>query len=185
MSRAKGESPISYPINVSRLPRKGTPIWLEADEAQRLALAKDHDLDEVLSLRFDLDVAPWQGRGVRLDGRVRARIVQACVVTLEPVIQEIDEEIAATLVPAGSRLDRPQAIDSGELVLDPDGPDMPETFSGDVVDAGAIAEQFFSLDIDPYPRKEGAALESGKPVEEAENDRGPLYEQLRALKRKT
>ena len=39
------------------------------------------------------------------------------------------------------------------LIIDAEGPDLPETFSGDRLDAGAIAEEFFELAIDPYPRK--------------------------------
>jgi len=40
-------------------------------------------------------------------------------------------------------------------MLDADGADSPETFVGDRIDVGAVAEEFFELAIDPYPRKPG------------------------------
>ncbi len=48
---------------------------------------------------------------------------------------------------------------SGEMVLDPDGPDLPETFTGDTIDAGDIVAEFAALAIDPYPRKPGAEFQ--------------------------
>ena len=45
-------------------------------------------------------------------------------------------------------------------MLDAEGPDGPETFTGDTIDAGALAEEFFGLAIDPYPRKTGVAVVS-------------------------
>ena len=44
-------------------------------------------------------------------------------------------------------------------MLDAEGPDSPETFTGDTIDVGALAEEFFGLAIDPYPRSQ--ALERG------------------------
>ena len=71
----------------------------------------------------------------------------------------------------------------GEVLLDADGPDRPETFAGDSIDAGALAEEFFALAIDPYPRKPGAALPPAG--EEEEGSAGPLHEKLKALTRKS
>lgn len=59
------------------------------------------------------------------------------------------------------------------------GGDAPETFSGDFIDVGALAEEFFGLAIDPYPRKPGAELSSGK-GEQPEVD-GPLQRKLRLI----
>jgi hypothetical protein len=72
------------------------------------------------------------------------------------------------------------------MVLDAEGPDAPETFSGDSIDVGALAEEFFALAVDPYPRKAGVSLESASKGEgPAEESRGPLYEKLRGLADKT
>lgn len=184
MKRTLSPSPVSYPVNVSHLARSGLPVWLEADDKQRQALADDHDLASVESFRFDLKLAPWKGDGVRITGNVRAAITQTCVVTLEPLKADIDETVDAILVPEGSNLANPDWAGHGELVIEAEGPDMPETFSGDSVDVGALAEEFFVLAIDPYPRKEGASLPEVGAGETGEA-RGPLYEKLQGLVRRT
>jgi hypothetical protein len=186
MSGAANESPVSFRVNVSRLQRTGLPVWLEADDEQRAALAESHGLLGVESFRIDAVVAPWQGSGIKVTGKVAAAITQACIVSLEPVPAIIDEDFEAVLVPEGSRLTRPQARDRGEIVIDADGPDMPETFSGDHVDVGALAEEFFELAIDPYPRAAGASL----PAAPAANDGGeerpnPFRDKLSKLARKS
>jgi hypothetical protein len=182
MKSKHSASPVSYPVNVARLPRSGLPVWLEADEEQRAALAAEHDLLGVESFRRDLLLPPWKGDGVKVSGRVAAAITQACVVTLEPVAARIDEAADMVFVPEGSKLAVPGWIERGEMVLDAEGPDAPETFSGDSVDVGALAEEFFALAIDPYPRKPGVSVEPPSAGEEAAaGSRGPLYEKLRGL----
>jgi hypothetical protein len=81
-------------------------------------------------------------------------------VTLEPLTNSIAEEVDTIFVPENSRLARIQLDESGEMLLDAEGADSPEVFVGDKIDVGAIAEEFFDLAIDPYPRKPGLADES-------------------------
>jgi len=99
-------------------------------------------------------------------------VVQACVVTLEPVISQIDQELDQIFVPEGSRLARILTNEAGEMILDPEGPDVPETFTGDTIDAGALVAEFAALAIDPYPRKSGAAFD-GHVEDSGESDRKP------------
>jgi uncharacterized metal-binding protein YceD (DUF177 family) len=175
------KSPISFDANILRLPAKGMPVSIEADEQQRRALADAHQLVEVKAFRASLLVESWKRDGVRVTGRVSAEIVQSCVVSLEPLDAGIDEEVHALFIPEGSKLLRPDAIEGGEMILDAEGDDGPEPFSGDTIDVGQLAEEFFALGIDSYPRKAGAVPVAPKP--DADADRGPLYEQLKALKR--
>jgi uncharacterized metal-binding protein YceD (DUF177 family) len=168
------KSPISFDVDVARLPKKGVSVAIEATEAERAALADVHDLLAVDRLRADLAVSAWKRNGVRIEGRVVADIVQSCVVTLEPVTNHIDEEISAVFLPEDSKLGRESFDVGGEIMIDVDGPDSPETFSGDRIDVGALVEEFFGLGIDPYPRKAGAALPeapSASPREENEMQR--------------
>lgn len=154
-------SPVSFSVNIARLPQKGMPVRIEADEAQRLALAEAHGLESVDSYMADLQVTAWKRHGVRVSGGVKARITQACVVTLEPVDALIDEEIEALFLPEDSKLGRLGFETGGEIILDAEGDDAPETFSGDHIDVGALSEEFFGLAIDPYPRKAGVNLAEG------------------------
>lgn len=171
-------SPVSFEASVARLPKKGMPLKLEADSAQREALAREHDLSAVERFEADLLVTPWKRDGVKIVGSVRADIIQACVVTLEPIPSHVDEDVESVFLPEGSRLARPDRLEAGEMVLDAEGPDAPELFSGDTIDVGQLAEEFFALGVDPYPRKPGAEIETGR---QEEAPRGPLYEKLRGL----
>ena len=144
-----------FDVNVARLPQKGMPVVIEANEAQRAALAAEHGLLSVERWRADLLVDAWKRNGVKVSGSVEADIMQACVVTLEPIAAQIDEEVSALYFPEDSKLGRLGFHGGGEMHLDAEGPDSPETFSGDTIDVGALAEEFFGLAIDPYPRKRG------------------------------
>lgn len=173
---------ISYPIHVARLPQRGMTVSMEAELDQRVALAAAHDLLEVSQLRAEVVVTGWKKGGVKVSGRVRANVVQACVLSLEPVESTIDEEVSAIFVPEGSHLSVPKASADGEILLDAEGDDAPETFSGDTIDVGALVEEFFELGIDPYPRKPGVSLDA--PTKEPEPERHPLGEKLLELRKK-
>ena len=175
-------SPISFTVNVARLPQRGLEVTIDADDSQREALAAAHGLLEVTHMRADLVVSSWKKGGVKVSGRVQARIAQACIVTLEPVQSRIDEAVSALFLPETSKLAVPKRLADGEILLDAEGEDGPETFSGDTIDVGALVEEFFELGIDPYPRKSGAALE---PVSNpSEVSASPLNQKLQELRKK-
>jgi hypothetical protein len=178
MKHTDPRSPVSFFANVARLPQKGLPVVIEADAAQRAALAEAHGLLSVEAYRAELLVASWKRNGVKVSGRVEAEITQACIVTLDPVEAHIDEPVEALLLPEDSKLGRQGFEGGGEILLDADGPDSPETFSGDTIDVGALAEQFFGLAINPYPRKSGASLDAGGETETVENE---FQQKLRSL----
>jgi hypothetical protein len=177
------KSPVSFAVHVARLAQKGVRVVVEADPAQRAELAAEHGLLSVVAWRADLQVVPWKRNGIRVDGRVAADITQACVVTLESVAAHIDEPVEGLFLPQDSKLGRHGFGDGGEILIDADGPDSPETFSGDTVDVGALAEEFFGLAIDPYPRKAGVALDAGG--DEDEKQESEFQQKLRSLLRKS
>ena len=155
----------SYLVKVGHVSANPVRVRLSADERERRALADVWNIEGVNSLTAELQIARWKRDGVRIKGQVSGEIVQACIVTLEPVVSTIEQEIDQIFVPEGSKLARIVADGVGEMVLDPDGPDLPETFVGDTIDAGALG-------IDPYPKKPGA--EFAAHIESAdEEDRKP------------
>lgn len=168
----KDEREFSYLVKVGHISANPVQVHVEADERERAGLADLWRVEAVNSLSADLQIARWKKDGVRIKGHVSGELVQACVVTLEPVISKIDQEIDQIYVPEGSKLARIVLDGAGEMVLDPDGPDLPETFVGDTIDAGALVAELAALDIDPYPKKPGAAF-SGHIESKAEEDKKP------------
>lgn len=153
----EGGSPVSHLVKARSIPKAGIDLTLRADTDQCASLARAHSLELVESFAADLTVKPWQRDGLRLTGELTAEIVQSCVITFEPVHSNLQLEIDVTLLPESDELTNDDL--AGEIVIDPDGPDEPERFSGDVADVGSIVEEIFATSIDPYPRCEGARFE--------------------------
>jgi len=143
---------LSRPVSVAELP--SAAVEIVAREAERQALAAAYDLVAVKAFSATVTLAPVPGGGVAVDGHVVADIVQTCVVSLVPVDAHIDETFSVHLVRDAARLPKPGV----EVVVDPAAPDPPELLEGPTLDVGALAEEYFALAIDPYPRAPGAAL---------------------------
>lgn len=178
-------SPISRAVTVSTLPTSGFPVSIDPTEAERAELADAHGLSSVDSFHADLELKRWRKDGVRLRGTIRAKIVQECIVTLEPVVSDLDIPVDSVFLPEDSPLKRP-LDDDGALIVDPEGPDTPETFEGGTIDVGAIAEEFFELAIDPYPRAPGAELDEASSTDDdgGEDDGDNPFARLAALRDK-
>lgn len=174
-------SPVSFEVHVARMPQKGLPVVIEANEKQRAALAEAHSLESVTRFRAELLVTGWKRNGVKVAGEVVADIVQACVATLEPIENHIAEEVSGLFLPEDSKLGRLGFETAGEVMISAEGPDSPELFSGDTIDVGALAEEFFGLAIDPYPRKKGAMVKQQPEEIEEEPAEGQLQRKLRSL----
>lgn len=151
--------PISFPVSVMRLPQNGMPIRFEPSDEERLALAAFLRIVEIPELSADLLVRKWKRDGVEVVGRLTGVLVQESVVTLEPLPQSIDETIEAIFVPEGSKLARIAPESDGELHIDPNGDDIPETFRGDRIDLGVYLCEAVALALEPYPREDGAEFE--------------------------
>jgi hypothetical protein len=136
--------------------------------------------------RRSCSISPWSSeRACRIEGRLVADIVQECIVTLDPLPSHISESVSGVFLPEDSKLGREGFGQGGEILIEVDGPDSPETFSGDSIDVGALAEEFFALSIDPYPRKADAALDKIAPGLVAEPEEGELQKKLKSLLNKS
>lgn len=146
-------SPIACEINVTTLPQNGRQVEILADADQRLALAEAHDLLAVDRFEAVIDVRRWQRDGVRVTGTITTDLAQRCVVSLEPVPAAIRTGFEATFLPDDSPLSRRHDSGAGgDLIIDAEGPDAPEPFEPPMLDVGAVAEEFFELALNPYPR---------------------------------
>jgi uncharacterized metal-binding protein YceD (DUF177 family) len=142
-------------VKVGHISHNPVEVHVEADPREREAVARLWQVVSIQALSADLKIRRWKKDGVKVMGHIRGQVTQSCVVTLEPVVYDIDEELDQIYVPEGSPLARIPANDQGEMIVDPDGPDLPETFAGDAIDAGAIVAEFAAMGLEPYPRKPG------------------------------
>lgn len=154
---AAAQPPWTAPIRLDEVPETGRHVEIEANEATRAALAKPAGVDAVerLVARFELSRRGRDGLHVR--GEVTGTVRQSCVVTLEPVVNQVEEAITLDFAPPR------ESHEAAEIDLDPArAPGEPEPLSGNGVDLGVLATEFFILGIDPYPRKPGAAFDAPK-----------------------
>lgn len=155
------EVPFSRRVRVDVLPRDGLAQTIEADAAERAALAALNHLPAIgaLTASFTLRKA---GRGaVRVSGQVRAEVMQTCVVSLEPFYVVVDEPVDARFTPSPDA-DAPRRK-SAETEVDTvqfDDEDPPEPIVDGRIDLGALAAEFMALALDPYPRKPGAVFDA-------------------------
>jgi uncharacterized metal-binding protein YceD (DUF177 family) len=167
----------SVPVIVAQIPDAGLHRDIEADRAVRDAMAEVAGLREILSASASLDVTPKSGGRVHVAGHVRARIGQTCVVTLEPIENDIDEPIDLIFAPPEQI---PQLADLVDEAADSDVeiPDPPEPIVDGVIDLGRLATDALFLGIDPYPRRPDAVFEP--PVVAADPEDHP-FAALKAL----
>ena len=185
MNRTSGMTgradPCSVPVTVAQIPEGGLHRDIEADAAARAAMAEVAGLREILSARASLDVTSIGGGRFHVAGYVRSRIGQTCVVTLDPIENDIDEPIDLIFAP-------PEQIpDLADLVEETaesnvEIPDPPEPIVNGVIDLGRIATDALFLGVDPYPRKPDAVFEP--PVVAADPDDHP-FAALKALQLET
>ncbi|MEN3288449.1 MAG: hypothetical protein V7634_2749 [Bradyrhizobium sp.] len=166
------------PVLVAQIPDAGLHREIEADSATRRAIAEAAGLREVVSAQAAFDLALKRDGKVHVTGRVRAQVGQDCVVTLDPIENQIDEPVDLIFAPPDQIRDMADLVDD-----DPDGdaevPDPPEPIENGQIDLGRIAADALFLGVDPYPRKPGAVFESE--IVAAEPEDHP-FAALKALK---
>ena len=161
--------------------RTGTPTTfdLRPDDTARAAIADRLGLLALRKLRFSGALIPEGRDAWRLDATLGATVVQACVVTLDPVTTRIDEPV--------ERLWRPDAAlnDRGEgAEIEVPGEDiepLPE-----VIDLRAVLTEALALALPLYPHAPGAT-DAARALEEAaapapEDERPNPFAALEGLK---
>ena len=167
-------------VNVTQIPESGLHREIEAGPAVRAAMAEIAGLREISSARASFDMSLRSGGRVHVAGSVKARIGQTCVVTLDPVENDIDEEIDLIFAPEeqishATDDDLVENAEGGESKL----PEPPEPMVNGLIDLGRLATDVLYLAIDPYPRKPGAVFE---PQIAATNPEDHPFAALKGLK---
>jgi Large ribosomal RNA subunit accumulation protein YceD len=169
--------PWSVPVVVAQIPDTGLHRDIEADRATCDAMADAAGLREILSASASLDLTLEKAGRVHVTGRVRARIGQTCVVSLDPIENDIDEAIDLIFAPP-EQIPQLAALVDEAAESEVEIPDPPEPIVDGVIDLGRLATDALFLGIDPYPRKPGAVFE---PVIEAADPEDHPFAALKAL----
>ncbi len=145
---------------VADIPDEGIEITREATADERQRIAESLDLLACASLIVRYGIKPRGSGHYRLAGTLTARVEQSCVVTLEPLTNDISESFSVDFWPENAL-----PAQAGGLIDVHDEPDM-EPIADDQIDAGRIIFECFANGIDLFPRKPGAAFEAPEPAPE-------------------
>lgn len=134
---------------VTDIPEGGLTRTRNASADECTALAGVLGIPAVVGLEAQYRVSTIPGGGYRLQGAISGDVVQACIVTLEPVPGAISDRFEAEYWPDHAA----RAVEAEQSVLA--GPDI-EPLEHGLIDAGRIVFECLSAALDPYPRKDGA-----------------------------
>ncbi len=124
---------------------------LTASDAECAALAARIGLEALSGLRAALTVTRLPVGEIGVHGHIVADVVQACVVTLEPVPDHIDDEFDVRFTTRTEAMPR-------DIVVGPGDEEPPEPIEGDILDLGELAAQQLSLSLNPWPRRPDAEI---------------------------
>ena len=127
-------------VKLDRLPAS---LVLEADEAERAALARRFGLPGVAALRAEVTLGR-DGDIIDVRGTLSARFEQLCAVSGERFDNRLEERLALRFVPPGDAPD-----EESEQEFAPDAPDEIE-YENAAFDLGEAVAQSFGLLIDPF-----------------------------------
>lgn len=142
----------SRPVPVDQIGGGESAREIEANPAERAALARRLGLRSLDRLTASLRLRRLPDGLIRLSGRFAADVVQNCVVTLEPVAGHCSETLAMRFGDAD-----PASIEA-EIEVESLAEDDPEPIVGGCIDLGEAVVQQLAVSLDPYPRAPGAKV---------------------------
>lgn len=129
--------------------RKATQFQLQPNHQERAAIAAAIGIVGIKKLTFTGEIGPVGRTDWELGAKIGATIVQACVVTLDPVTTRIDEAITRIYTVNFEEPDENEV----EMLVDENVEPLPAS-----VDLAAVMIEALSLALPTYPRSEGADL---------------------------
>ncbi len=170
---------------------EGIERAISAAPAELRALARRMGLPAIHALAAELAITPEKRGGYLVRGRMRAKVAQECVRTLEVFDADVKADIERLFVPADSpaarALEQEQA-EAGTVALDADAPDAPDIIRDGVIDLGELVAEHLALSLDPWPKKPGTDfidMQAGAPPEEdGEEGAAHPFAALERLKRR-
>ena len=174
---------LSIPINVAQLPSTGIKINETIKKETRSKIASRVAVDVLESLIIKMSVCPGNEPNLtaHVIGEIKATIIQACSVTLEPISSKLRIPVRLTFA-EGNNYNQTSLID-----IDPEEETWPELMYGGEFDLGEVLIQLLTIEINPFPRKPETFFEASQEItryttEEGTNISGHPFAKLAKLK---
>ena len=165
------------PVGIDTLGSTPRQIAVEANEAERTALARRFSLVAIDRLAADLSLVRT-GESVTAWGTVHAVVTQSCVASGEPVEATIDAPFEIRFSPEPeSHPGSDEEIELSEAECDV------VFYDGVALDVGEAVAETLALNLDPWPRAPGADEALREAGIKSEEEAGP-FAALAGLKEK-
>lgn len=145
---------LDWSLKVDDIGPDGYAARRDATAEERARLASELDIPSVERAAADIAVRAVSTGKYRMTGRVTADVTLTCVVSLEPVRSEVDEDVSVELWPAE---DVGPLAEGEQSVLEAD---IPEPIEHGRIDIGRIVFEHIAAGLDPYPRRADAAFDA-------------------------
>lgn len=163
MTQEKNE--FSYPVEVSRIPTTAMKMELDASEKEKAALAKRFGIPAVNVLKASVVLKALGGGRVRVSGHFEADVTETCVVSLE----NFDEKISDSFSVLYSTENAQTSLKTNEIDLDAEEEEETDVIENGKIDVGELVAEYFSLSLDPFPKRPAVEFSAYFEQEEREN----------------
>jgi hypothetical protein len=162
---------------VQEIPEAGLAVERSASPEELEAVARALELVACRSLTARYTVTPGGGGHVQVAGSVKGVVEQTCVVTLEPLINEVSDSFRVDYWP-----DTEMPEPSGGEVDMHDEADLEPIVAGRI-EVGRVIFECVAGAIDLFPRKPGITFE-GPPEDDSSAGAGSPFAALAKMKNK-
>ncbi|MCQ2913935.1 MAG: DUF177 domain-containing protein [Alphaproteobacteria bacterium] len=157
-------SEFEHIVRVDNVAPSGQHFKLDANEEQISALEKRLGLNKLYNFSAEIDIHPVNKRKFKVSGIAYGKISQICSVSLNPFDDEVKAEFSLVYQ------EEIEAMNTNLKEIEVSFEDEEiEDLIDRQIDIGELAVQYFSLEIDPFPRAKGAVFEDRIAPFEKEN----------------
>ena len=143
---------LDWKLDTRAIPEAGLSTTREATAVERAAVAAAMDLVGCARLVARYEITPAAADRFVLTGVVDVAVTQTCVVTLEEIERRYSAPLDLEFWPAE------MLADEADGDIDPLGADR-EPIEDGRIDVGRIVYEELASAIDPFPRRDGAAVD--------------------------
>ncbi|HEY7552878.1 MAG TPA: DUF177 domain-containing protein [Hyphomicrobiaceae bacterium] len=139
---------------VQDIPEEGLAVERSASPGEREAIARSLELLGCRSLGVRYALVPRGGGHVHLSGSLQAQVEQTCVVTLEPLLNDVAASFKVDYWPE-TEMPEPSG---GAVDMQEDEADLEPIVAG-LIEVGRVVFESLAGAIDLFPRKPGVTFE--------------------------
>ncbi len=172
--------PLDWTVLADTVSRAGCARQFEAAPDECAAVARFLGITAVNRLALTCRLSRRDGDRILVRGTLKAEAVQACIITCDPIVTEIDEEVEVEFWPEADL-----AGEGGEPEIDVniDEAEPPSAIQNGRVELGALTVELLGIRLDPYPRAPGAEFDASTGLTHSRTGASGPFAALAALKK--